>query len=119
MKVSIRHRICAIVLLMVMMMQMGIRFAHQFQHEHEMSARTECADCQHHKVHNGHIFAWDDNDCCCFICQAFDSPYLLPDDVRCTAMTVEHHQACAEYLADAQDCSQRAASLRGPPGCLL
>lgn len=113
MKYSRRDRFFAITLLMVMFMQMGIRIVHL--HHHAESVLTECSDCQHNRVHSGHIVSWDGTQDDCLICQYLATPFLKAEGAKCHVYATEHHQPLCSCVSDISDRSCQCLRPRGPP----
>lgn len=68
-----RRTLSSIVLLMVMVLQMGVRTLHQ--HHSAGHAEIVCSDCEHHKVHDGHLLSWDGVGDDCPMCQQLTTPF--------------------------------------------
>lgn len=117
MKKNRRHRLSAIVLLMVMVLQLGVRIAHQ--HHHELSAQVSCSDCEHNRVHSGHVSSWDGEQDDCLLCQILATPYLQAEDVCNECYIVEQPMLYADCISAVQKCGCLNLSLRGPPSFLL
>lgn len=109
------RRIIAVILLMVMMLQMGGKILHHHvQHE-----TIECNDCQQHKVHDGHLMEWHEDDGDCLLCQLLNAPYLENDTVLLTYFSVELSQQCIFYQVLNTENNRYIISLRGPPALLI
>lgn len=117
MKKNRRHRLSAIVLLMVMVLQLGVRIAHQ--HHHDRSAHVVCSDCEHNRVHSGHVSSWDGAQDDCVLCQILATPFVAADEVRCIEYACELPLLYFSYIPDIQRCSCFVVDLRGPPSFLI
>lgn len=117
MKRGSRNRLLSAFLLMLMVMNVGIRCVHIHHYDHH--AQTECADCQHHKVHSGHLSAWDGEQSDCFICHVLATPYVKAECTACNFADTECQFACFFYSPDVTENSVPNITLRGPPSFLL
>lgn len=112
-----RRSVMAIILLMVMMMQMGIKTFHQ--HHRAESARIVCSDCDHHKVHQGHVASWDGTSDNCTLCQLLTTPFTECPAVRLIVPADVH--ADKYFSSDYIFVNHLRGThfLRGPPCFLL
>lgn len=108
-----RHKINALILLVIMVVQMGAKSFHH--HTYTPSATIECDDCQQHRVHSGHFTAATDSHEVCTLCQLLTVPYLAGKECVITSHpnhTFIHHPA---YVATLQQRPAGPVCLRGPP----
>lgn len=104
--------ISAIILLMVMMLQVGVKTLHQ--HQHVEKEHISCSDCEHHRVHSGHIINYvDDGDC--FLCQIISTPFCEAKCVRLNIIPAGHPSYSIYYNADFVCVAQTNVSPRAPP----
>ena len=114
-RMQLRHRqiFSAVVLLLVMMMSLGTKVLHV--HHYVVPTIVECADCQHHVFHSGHLLAAEDNDGECMLCQWLTVPYLGEDTAGYKAcLTSGIARFCYSPLEGCQSVVQHI-SLRAPP----
>lgn len=113
-----RRRIfSAIILLMVMIMQVGVKAFHQ--HHYAVSERMTCSDCDHHRVHSGHITSWDGGSSDCVVCQLFSSPFSEAKTVLFKVIAAERLTYCICSVAEVVSTMQMHIIPRAPPACLL
>lgn len=108
-----RRSLFAILLLMVMTLQMGVKSFHVHHHAH--AVEFACSDCEHHRVHSGHILAWDGHSDDCPLCQMLVSPYVPAEELRAPLPFVQTHThgtASVPHVVAATWCT---TSPRGPP----
>lgn len=108
-----RRGLFAIILLMVMTLQMGVKGFHVHRHAH--AVKVACSDCEHHRVHGGHIVAWDGNSDNCPLCQVVANPYV-EGSALCLDFSLNHNAdygtSASPYLLGAE---WGARCPRGPP----
>ena len=114
-RMQLRHRqiFSAVVLLLVMMMSLGTKVLHV--HHYVVPTIVECADCQQHVFHSGHLLAAEDNGGECMLCQWLTVPYLGEDTAgykACLTSGIARfcHSLLEGYLSVVQH-----LSLRAPP----
>lgn len=108
-----RRSLFAILLLMVMTLQMGVKSFHV--HRHAQAVEFACSDCEHHRVHDGHIVAWDGHSDDCPLCEMLVSPYVPAEELRAplpVCQTYSHGTASVPRVVAAAWCP---TSPRGPP----
>lgn len=110
---SRRRHILAILLLMVMMLQMGAKTFHR--HHHGARVEYTCSDCEHHKVHDGHIMAWDGESDDCPLCQILQSPYTIAEELPQVCVVMTHHSYDIAVVPDVYGATWCHISPRGPP----
>lgn len=112
-----RQRISAIVLLMVMMVQMGFKTLHL--HHNDAKAEVTCSDCEHHRMHGGHILAWDGHSDDCPLCLMLHSPYVPAHELRVVQYANSYCVYCTNPIPDVQGEAWCFIVPRAPPSCLL
>lgn len=121
MKRSRRHTgirtFSAIILLMVMLLQVGVKGFHR--HHCVETASVTCSDCEHHRVHDGHILNWNGSCDDCIVCQLFSSPFCKPQGIQLNVIPVGYQQPCICFVAAIVDVSRCSIIPRGPPAFLL
>ncbi len=112
-----RRNLFAFMLLMVMMMQMGFKVLHQ--HHHAQRVEISCSDCNHHRIHSGHILDWSGETDACPLCQLLANPYIPAKCVvapQPTTQIIVHGITSVPVLTEAKWCP---ISPRGPPSFLF
>lgn len=104
-------------LLMVMVLQMGVRVAHT--HHHQLTEQVECSDCEHNRVHSGHLLSWDGEQDDCILCQILATPFLPADEVQCADCAYVRPLQFFGYTNDVVTCDLLGSYLRGPPYHIL
>lgn len=101
---------------MVMMLHMGVKTLHV--HHHAQGEKVVCSDCEHHRVHNGHLISWDGGSDDCPLCHMLTTPGIPYQHVRLTILPTLHlvRHAAADGIVAAGDSMTHYR--RGPP-CLL
>lgn len=107
----------AILLLMVMMIQVGVKTFHL--HHYAESEHVVCSDCEHHRVHSGHILSWDGSSSDCVVCHLFSSPFTEVKTVLFKAITAERLSYCICSVTDVVSTLQMHIIPRAPPAYLL
>ena len=107
----------AIMLLMVMLLQVGVKCFHC--HHYVEAASVICSDCEHHRVHDGHIVSWNGSCDDCVICHLFSSPFCKPQGVQLCAVPVRYQQLCICFIDTILDVSRYNLIPRAPPVFLL
>jgi len=113
MKLRHRQTFSAVVLLLIMMMSLGIRVLHV--HHYVLQVSVECADCQHHVFHSGHLMAAEDNDGECVLCQWLTVPYIGEDTAGCDIFFTTRIARFSISLLQGYPGIVQQLSLRAPP----
>lgn len=108
-----RRSIYAILLLMVMALQMGFKTFHL--HHHVQTTEVACSDCDHHRVHSGHLVAWDGDTDNCPLCQMLASPYVPAQELRMPQAFVQIQSCSTAYLSHVAEVAWCRIIPRGPP----
>lgn len=111
-----RRSFLAILLLMVMSVQMGFKTFHL--HHHAAAVEFACSDCNHHRVHGGHILAWDGHADDCPLCQMLQSPYTAPDEPTAAYALVVQPTHGTTIVASMSKAAWCPTSPRAPPSFL-
>lgn len=112
-----RRRFVAIIFLMVMMMQMGFRMFHL--HHYEAKAEVVCSDCEHNRVHGGHILAWDGHSNDCTLCQMLQSPYIPACELHYVGYVDTYHVCGITTVPGVKEYAWCHIFPRGSPSLLL
>lgn len=114
-RMQLRHRqiFSAVVLLLVMMMSLGTKVLHV--HHYVVPTIVECADCQHHVFHSGHLLAAEDNGGECMLCQWLTVPYLGEDAAGYKAYLTSGIARFCHSLLEGYPSVVQHLSLRAPP----
>lgn len=102
---------------MVMILQLGIKSFHQ--HHYAENVTITCDDCDHHKVHSGHLLSWNGESNDCVVCHILSTPFTECQPFVLTFQSPTYH--CKHYCADYNIINgcRGTNHLRGPPASLL
>lgn len=116
-KRTYKQTISAIILLMVMIMQMGVKTFHQ--HNHAESSSIVCSDCEHHKVHSGHLTNWEGNSDECTLCQLLTTPFSEGSILTLGNTFIVYNTLYFCPDSNLSIGNRSTIRLRGPPAFLL
>ena len=115
-KLTFRRTWSAVIMLMIIVLQMGIRTLHH--HHYVEKAKLECSDCEHHRVHAGHLLTWDEAMDDCTLCQLLTTPFMQYVARHITIVPVFHHQTYHDTPHDFASASLGVHLRCGPPSLL-
>lgn len=115
-KLTYRRTWSAVILLMIMALQMGVRTLHQ--HHYVEKVKLECSDCDHHRVHAGHLLAWDGATDDCTLCQLLTTPFRQCVAKHIVFVPLGHHQTYHDIPLGIANATLGVHLRRGPPSLL-
>lgn len=115
-RISVRHNVYATILLMVMMLQVGVKTFHV--HHPQVLVKIECDDCNHHKVHDGHLINWDGQNDECMLCQLLSAQYVAAVTIHPDAVIFQFCQQHPDRELSVCQGQWLQIRQRGPPAYL-
>lgn len=92
---------------------MGVKCFHV--HHHAQAVEYACSDCAHHRMHSGHILAWDGHSDNCPLCQMLVSPYVPAQELHTYLPNIQTLSHGIETVIRVESAAWSSKSPRGPP----